>query len=86
MFQKLRAWWKDHGTKILGYGGTLIGSLSMLDAATLNLIKTTLGPKWGPLVYGALMILGGIMVAKRGYTNSTNSRNALPATNDTVKP
>ena len=76
LLDKLRSWWKNHGTKILGYGGTLLGVLSMLDATTLNLIKTTLGPKWGPLVYGALMILGGVMVAKRGYTNSRAAQTA----------
>ena len=66
----LRAQWHHNGTKILGLGGTLIGSLSLLDHETIDMIGNTLGPNWGPRAKCALMIIGGVAVAFRGYRNS----------------
>ena len=68
------AWWKDlwakHGTKIIGFGGTILGAISMLDATTIHLIERTLGEHWGHRVASALMIIGGIGTAVRGFTNT----------------
>jgi hypothetical protein len=63
-------WWGNHGTKILGFGATVIGVAGMIDRATIDEIGKVFGPKYGPLVVHALIIVGGLLVAKRGFTNS----------------
>jgi hypothetical protein len=66
----LRAQWAANGTKILGVGGVILSSLSLLDHETLQLIESTFGPVYGPRVTHGLAILGGIMTAYRGFKNS----------------
>jgi hypothetical protein len=68
--QTLKDLWTHHGTKVLGFGSTILGSISLLDATTLHLIEQTLGPHRGHQVSSALMIVGGIGTAFRGFTNS----------------
>lgn len=65
-------WWTLHGTKIIGFGTALLGALEFIDHETLQLIDTSLGPKWGPLTSHAIQILAGVLTAKRGFTNSQN--------------
>jgi hypothetical protein len=62
--------WATHGTKILGFGGTLLGAISMIDATTTHLIEEVLGPHRGHQVASALMVVGGIATAYRGFKNS----------------
>ena len=66
----LKAWWVHHGTKILGFGSTVIGAISMVDATTVHLIEQTFGQHWGHRIASGLMIVGGIATAYRGFTNS----------------
>jgi len=70
MFEKTKQLWKDHGTKIIGFGSTVIGSLSMLDATTIHIIEKTLGEHWGHRVSAGLLIVGGFGTAVRGFTNT----------------
>ena len=70
MLDRIRDAWRSHGTKILGFGSTLIGALSAIDHDTLHLIETEFGPHYGPHVTHALLIVGGVGVAWRGFTNS----------------
>ena len=74
MIATLKLWWAEHGTKILGFGSTAIGTLSMIDATTVHLIEQTFGPHWGHRIASGLMILGGIGVAARGFTNTKAGR------------
>lgn len=62
--------WHDHGTKIMGIGIALAGMTEYIDAQTLNLVGGAMGPKWGPIVSKAIQVMAGLMIAKRGYTNS----------------
>lgn len=67
-------WWNDfwgqHGTKLIGFGSTIIGAISMIDATTAHLIDDFFGPHWGHRISSGLMIVGGIGTAYRGFTNS----------------
>ena len=76
MFEQPKVWWKCHGTKIIGAVTYLTGLLAFIDHETVQLIKEALGPVWGARAAFALMILAGLVTAKRGYTNS--QRNASP--------
>ena len=62
--------WRESGTKILGFGGVILGSLSLLDHETIDVIGQTFGPTWGPRVTHGLAIAGGVATAYRGFTNS----------------
>ena len=66
----LRQFWQNHGTKVIGFGTALLGTLSMIDATTVHLIEQLLGEHWGHRVSAALLILGGVGTAWRGFTNS----------------
>lgn len=74
----LKQWWKDHGTKILGFGSMVLGAVEMLDAHTIQIVQSTLGPRWGAIVSGALQIVAGFAVAQRGFLNS-KKLNAHPS-------
>lgn len=69
-WEQLKAIWGQHGTKLLGAGGMVLSTLSLLDHETINLIGTTFGPAWGPRVTHGLAILGGVMTVRRGMANS----------------
>jgi hypothetical protein len=69
MFGLWRCFWQKHGTKVIGFGSSIIGTLTYIDRETLHIIDDTLGPIWGPRVTHALMIVAGLMVAKRGFSN-----------------
>jgi hypothetical protein len=62
--------WLLHGTKILGFGSTVLGAISMIDATTTHLIEEVLGPHRGHQVASGLMVIGGIATAYRGFKNS----------------
>jgi hypothetical protein len=66
----LQGWWKLHGTKIIGFLTAAIAAIEFIDQATINLIVTTLGPKWGPVVSHTLLITAGLLTARRGFHNS----------------
>jgi hypothetical protein len=70
MIAKLKDLWVQHGTKILGAGGVVLSSLSLIDHETLQLIESTFGPVYGPRVTHGLAIFGGVMTAYRGFKNS----------------
>lgn len=66
--------WKDHGTKILGYGlGALGAGAAAITAVDPTLVTAVAGPKYGAWFALAAAIVGG-MVAKRGHTNSANTQ------------
>lgn len=69
----LKQWWTNHGTKILGFGSTALGALSLMDATTVHLIEQILGPHRGHQVSSALLIIGGLGTAYRGFQNSKKS-------------
>lgn len=69
----LKLWWKDHGTKILGYGTAALATIEFVDHVTLQLIERTLGPKLGPPVSLFIQIVGGLLTARRGYANSNRA-------------
>ncbi len=58
---KLIAYWTDHGTKILGTLGAVVGGLSVVP----NLISSAHQPYWN----AATVIIGALTV-QRGFTNS----------------
>lgn len=62
--------WKLNGTKLLGFGGMILGFLSLIDLETVNVIGSTFGPVWGPRVTHGFAIFGGLMTAYRGFKNS----------------
>ena len=66
----LKLFWRNHGTKIIGFSTTVLGALSMLDATTIHVIENTFGAHWGHRVSAALLILGGVGTAWRGFNNS----------------
>lgn len=68
--EQLKAIWSNHGTKVLGFGGMVLSTLSLLDHETINLIGVTFGPLWGPRVTHGLAVLGGVMTVRRGMANS----------------
>ena len=69
-WQQLKAIWTNHGTKVLGFGGMLLSTLSLIDHETLQIIESTFGPVYGPRVTHSIAIIGGVMTAYRGFTNS----------------
>lgn len=66
----LKALWLQHGTKILGIGEALVGLVEFIDQNTVNLVGGFFGPHWGPIVARGIQIGSGLLVARRGYTNS----------------
>ena len=60
---KLMAWWRGHGTKILGTIITVLGG-----ALTMGLVPA----QYIQIAQGVLTFLGGAAV-KRGFTNSANA-------------
>lgn len=62
--------WKSHGTKVIGFATSLIGALTLIDHETLDLIGQTCGPKGGPRVTRAILLIAGLATAYRGYRNS----------------
>jgi hypothetical protein len=66
-------WWDEHGTKILGFGGVAIGALEYVDAQTIHLVATIFGPTYGPIVSQVLTVIGGFLVARRGFLNSVKN-------------
>lgn len=76
---KFKQWWAGHGTKALGFGGAFIGALEYVDAQTLQAINSVLGPKYGPMVSHGLTAIGGLLVAKRGFTNSKKKADVPPS-------
>ena len=70
MIEKIKTTWHDHGTKVIGFSMTVVGTLSMLDASTIHIIEKLLGETWGHKVANGLLILGGAGTAYRGFTNS----------------
>ena len=70
MIEKLKAIWIGHGTKLIGFGSTLLGAISMLDATTVHYIADTFGEHRGHQVTAAFMIIGGLGTAWRGFQNS----------------
>ncbi len=77
-WQKLKAIWAGHGTKLSGFGMSVLGTLTLLDHETIDLIGQTLGPDWGPRLKHGILIIGGLMVARRGYTNSSQPKGPPP--------
>lgn len=71
-FAQLKAIWSQHGTKVLGFGGMVLSTLSLLDHETIDIIGSTFGPVWGPRVTHGLAIFGGVMTVQRGRHNSQN--------------
>jgi hypothetical protein len=65
-----QCYWHKHGTKIIGFVTTAIATLEFIDQATINVIETTLGPRWGPMVAHTILITTGIATARRGFHNS----------------
>ena len=67
---RLKTIWALHGTKVLGFAGSLIGTISLIDSTTVHLIEEFFGPHCGHQVASALMIIGGLATAWRGFQNS----------------
>jgi hypothetical protein len=65
-----QCYWTKHGTKIIGFASAAIATIEFIDQATINLIVTTLGPKWGPVASHCILIIAGLMTARRGFHNS----------------
>lgn len=68
-----KQFWKNHGTKVIGFGSSIIGAVSFLDATTIHLLEETFGPHRGHQISSVLLIIGGIGTAWRGFTNSHRS-------------
>jgi hypothetical protein len=70
MMEKIKGIWGRHGTKVIGFGSTVLGALSFLDATTIHYIADTFGEHKGHQVTAALMVLVGLGTAWRGFQNS----------------
>ena len=70
MWDKVKALWIHHGTKLIGFGSTALGALSMLDATTINYLSSTFGDHRGHQITAGLMLISGLGTAYRGYKNS----------------
>lgn len=79
MIQKIRKWWHDHGTKILGYVVMGIGAAG----DCLSLIQAV-DPKHAAL-WSLVVGLGGAIV-RRGYTNTARAATLPPPDPGTVRP
>jgi hypothetical protein len=66
-------WWTVHGTKILGFGTSIAGTIALLDHETMDVIGKMFGPTWEPRIVRGLMALAGLIVARRGFKNSNAS-------------
>jgi hypothetical protein len=64
-----RQWWTNHGTKIIGFGSTVVGVITYIDQETIKVIESALGPIWGMRVRLLIFITAGLATAKRGFTN-----------------
>lgn len=64
--------WTNAGTKLIGYVTIAIGTLAALDASTINLVVTWLGPKYGKYFAPACMICAGLVVRMRGSRNTAD--------------
>ena len=62
--------WKNHGTKVIGFGSAALGALAYIDHSTIQVVETTLGPKYGPITSHGLLIGAGLATAYRGFKNS----------------
>lgn len=71
-------WWGSHGTKIVGFGTSIAGTLALLDHETMNVIGNMFGPVWEPRVVRALMALAGLIVARRGFMNTRTANASNP--------
>lgn len=78
MIQKIRQWWHDHGTKILGYVVMGIGAAG----DCLSLIQAV-DPKHAAL-WSLVVGLGGAIV-RRGYTNSARLTTLPPPANEAAR-
>jgi len=67
-------WWAHHGTKIIGFGTTIVGVISAVDQATIHAIETVLGPMYAH----AILIIAGLTTAYRGFVNSQNAKTPQP--------
>lgn len=67
---QIKMLWHLHGTKVIGFGAAVVGTLEVIDQATVQLIQSFFGPHWGPYVGKAILIFSGLMAARRGYRNS----------------
>lgn len=65
-----KAWWLEHGTKILGFVTAAIGMLEYVDTQTINAVEFIFGPKYGPIASHGLIALAGFLTAKRGWANT----------------
>lgn len=65
-----QCYWHKHGTKIIGFGTAVVGFLEYVDHATVQLIETSLGPKWGAFVSHLILVAAGLATAYRGFKNS----------------
>jgi len=81
-----QCYWRKHGTKIIGFVTAAIATLEFLDQATINVIVTTLGPKWGPVVSHVLLITAGLLTARRGFHNSRAASALPPADPNSSRP
>jgi hypothetical protein len=66
----ITAFFHNHATKVIGFGSSVLGAISLVDATTLHLIEQALGPHKGHQVSSALLIIGGLGTAYRGFQNS----------------
>lgn len=62
--------WEAHGTKLLGGFQALVGLMEYVDQNTINLIGSAFGPTYGPVVSRGIQITCGLLVARRGFSNS----------------
>jgi hypothetical protein len=69
MIAKLRDWllriWRSHLQFTLGLFTAAAGILEYVDAATINVVGTFFGPKYGLIVSRALQAVAGLLIAYR---------------------
>lgn len=62
--------WTKHGTKLIGFGTSVVGALSLLDHETMDIIGKVFGPQGGPRVTRGILLIAGLGTAYRGFKNS----------------
>lgn len=72
--QSVKLTWANHGTKILGFGAVIVGTLASLDHEFLHTIGETFGPAWGPRIIHWMMIIGGFATSYRGFSNQKKAQ------------
>jgi hypothetical protein len=70
VFDAIKRYWRDNGTKVIGGFTAVTGALGAVDHETLKWIERSLGEHTAHLFACAILFGGGFAAFMRGFTNS----------------